>query len=58
MRRKIVEQLNVCRQRSASEDTLEQIVAQQGVFLHFAGQSSLICVNVVNSLAGVGAFAE
>ena len=58
MRREVVEQLDVRCQCSTSEDTLEQIVAQQGIFLHFAGESGLECIDVVNSLAGIGAFAK
>ena len=42
----------------AGEDPLEEVVAQEGVLRHAAGQGRLEGVDVIDALAGVRAFAE
>ena len=58
MGREIVEQLDVCGESRSGKDSLEEIVAKQSIFLYFALESRFECVQVVNSLAGVGTFPE
>ena len=58
VRGKIIEKLDVRSQRRSRENSLEEIVAEQSVFGHLAGQRGLKGVNIVNSLAGVGTFSK
>ena len=55
---KILHHLNVGHQTRAGEDTLEQIVAEQGVFRHAALQGRLEGVDIIDALAGIRAFAK
>ncbi len=56
--REFLDHLDIGRQPGAREDAFEQIVAEQGVRRHAAGERRLEGVDVVDALAGVGAFAE
>src|SRR5207245_8484268 len=56
--RKILEELDVGDQRGAREETLEEVVAEQGVLRHPPLERALERVDVVDPLAGVRAFAE
>ena len=56
--RKFLDHLDVGSQSGAGEDALEQIVAEHGVVRHPAGERGLEGIDVVDALAGVGAFAE
>ena len=57
-RRKVLDHLDIAHQPSTGEHTLEQIVAQQGRVRHPAPQCRIERIHVVNSLTGVGPFAE
>ena len=54
----ILHHLHIGNQAGAGEDALEQIVAEQGVLRNAALQRRLERINIVDALAGVGAFAE
>ena len=56
--RELVKQLDIGRQRAACEDSFKQVVTQQNVFRRFAGHGCFENVEVVNSLAGIGAFVK
>ena len=58
MRRELLEQLDVGDEPRAGEDPFEQVVAQQAVLGHASGQGRFEGVDLVDALAGVGAFAE
>ena len=58
VRGKFVEELDVGGQRGAREGAFEQIVAEQGVFGHFAVDGFLKSVEIVNALPGERSFAE
>ena len=55
---KLLDDLDIGGEPGAGEDAFEQIVAEQGRVGHPAGQRRLESVDVVDALAGVGAFAE
>ena len=55
---KLLDDLDIGGEAGAGEDALEQIVAEQRRVRHTAGERGLEGVDVVDALAGVGAFAE
>ena len=55
---KFLDDLDVGGETGAGEDALEQIVAEQRRVRHPAGERRLEGVDVVDALAGIGAFAE
>ena len=57
-RGELLDHLDVGDEPGAREDALEEIVAQQRVLGHAAGERRLEGIDVVDALAGVGAFAE
>ncbi|MNO61713.1 hypothetical protein D3C76_523680 [compost metagenome] len=57
-RRRIFHHLDIRGQPGAGENTLEQVVAEQLVLPYPAGERRFEGVDVVDALAGVGAFAE
>src|SRR5271156_905958 len=58
MRRKVVKKLDVSSQRGTREDSLEEIVAEQRVFLDLIAQSRFKRINLVNSFPGIRTFTE
>jgi len=56
--RELVYDLDIGGESGAGEDALEQIVTKERRVRHSAGESSLESVDVVDALAGIGAFAE
>ena len=57
-RRKFLDDLDIGGEAGAGEHALEQIVAEQRRIRRAAGQRGLESVDVVDALAGIGAFAE
>ena len=57
-RRKLLDHLDVGSQSGAREHAFEQVVAEQRVVRHAAGQRGFERVDVIDALAGVRAFAE
>ena len=55
---KLLDDLDVGGETGAREDALEQIVAEQRRIRHTAGERGLEGIDVVDALAGIGAFAE
>ena len=55
---KLLDDLDVGGETGARKDALEQIVAEQRGVRHAAGERGLEGVDVVDALAGIGAFAE
>ena len=55
---KVLDHLDVGNQTGAGEDSLEQIVAEHGALRNAPVQRRLERVDIVDALAGVGAFAE
>ena len=53
-----LDDLDIGGETGAGEDALEQIVAEQRRVRHPAGERGLEGIDVVDALAGVGAFAE
>ena len=53
-----LDDLDVGGEAGAGEDALEQIVAEQRRVRHAAGERGLEGIDVVDALAGIGAFAE
>ena len=56
--REFLDHLDVGSEAGAGEDPFEEIVAEQGVLRHAAGERRLEGIDVVDALAGIGAFAE
>ena len=54
----VLDDLDVGGETGAGEDALEQIVAEQGRVRHAVGERGLEGIDVVDALAGIGAFAE
>ena len=55
---KLLDDLDVGREAGAREDALEEVVTENRVLGHAAGERQLERVDVVDALAGVGALAE
>ena len=55
---KFLDDLDIGGETGAGEDALEQIVAEQRRVRHAAGERGLEGIDVVDALAGIGAFAE
>ncbi len=55
---KLLDHLDIGGEAGAGEDAFEQIVAEQRVLRHAAGERRLEGIDVVDALAGVGALAE
>jgi hypothetical protein len=55
---KFLDHFDIRRQTGTSEDTFEQVVAEQCGIGNTAGERGLESVDFVNALAGVGAFAD
>ena len=56
--RKLLDDFDVRREAGASEDALEQVVAEQRRIGHAPGQRGLERIDVIDALASVGALAE
>jgi hypothetical protein len=56
--RELLDDLHIGGEAGTREDALEQIVAEQRRVRHPAGERSLERIDVIDALAGVGAFAE
>ena len=56
--RKLFDDFDIGDETRAGEHALEQVVAEQGRIRHAIGERGLECIDVVDALAGIGAFAE
>jgi hypothetical protein len=56
--REFLDDLNVGGEAGAREDSLEKIVAKEGIFGDAAGECCLEGIDVVDAFAGIGSLAE